>query len=126
LLLLLDSSNYPVYIHCLDGQLVTSMIIMCLRKMMQWEFSSIKQEALRFLKEESSEHQEFVEKYPGEFEVNSVPPSWFQLRKHPSLKYKQSEQERTNLSVTNLERSSLVEETRLSRTIIALDLDIRT
>jgi hypothetical protein len=128
--LLLDASHYPVYIHCLDGQLVTSMIMMCLRKLMLWDMNSIKQESLRFLKEETvtGEQQEFVEKYPGEFEVTSTVPSWFSLKKHPTLKYKQNEPEPkpvTN-SITNLERSSIVEETRLSRTIMALDLDIRT
>lgn len=29
--LLVDKSNLPIYIHCLDGQLVTGLVVWCLR-----------------------------------------------------------------------------------------------
>jgi hypothetical protein len=119
LLLLLDPLQYPIYIHCLDGQLVTSLVIMCLRKYIGWDMHSYHQESVRYLKEESvtAEQQEFVEKYPCEIEVTVV-PTWCKKKlKHVT-------------SATNLEkfqeRGSVVEETRVSRTIMALDLDIRS
>jgi tyrosine-protein phosphatase OCA6 len=122
--LLLDASNYPIYIHCLDGQLVTSLVLMCLRKWIGWEMHAYHQEAVRYLKEESvtPDQQEFVEKYPCEIEI-SVAPIWCKK------KFKK-EVEKVPSPAANIEkfqeRGSVVEEVRVSRTILALDLDIRT
>ncbi|PWN52841.1 hypothetical protein IE53DRAFT_304829, partial [Violaceomyces palustris] len=33
---LLDSRNYPIYLHCLDGVEVTSTLVACARKVQAW------------------------------------------------------------------------------------------
>ena len=69
LLLLVDSTLSPLYIHCLDGTLVTGVVIMSLRKIQMWDSISYYSEASRFLKEEniSFEEKDFVDKFTGNF-----------------------------------------------------------
>ncbi|KAJ3312374.1 hypothetical protein HDV04_003124 [Boothiomyces sp. JEL0838] len=96
LMILIDPSYYPIYVHCLDGAVVTMVTIMCLRKLQGWPADSYLSEAQRFLKEDelSSEEVEFVVKFNGDFEIpaNLVPrlPKWvFAIvnpKKHPTMK----------------------------------------
>ncbi|KAJ3321142.1 hypothetical protein HDV06_004595 [Boothiomyces sp. JEL0866] len=96
LMILIDPAYHPIYVHCLDGAVVTMVTIMCLRKLQGWPVDSYLSEAQRFLKEDelSSEEVEFVTKFNGEFEIpaNLVPklPKWvFAIvnpRKHPTMK----------------------------------------
>ena len=44
-------SNHNIYLHCLDGVLVTSMIIMGLRKLQGWSSDAYINEACRFLRD---------------------------------------------------------------------------
>ncbi|GAA93577.1 uncharacterized protein L969DRAFT_104547 [Mixia osmundae IAM 14324] len=48
--LMLDKRNHPVYLHCLDGVDVTSIVIACLRKVMMWNLDSVYSEMTRFLR----------------------------------------------------------------------------
>jgi hypothetical protein len=123
--IVLDNNAYPLYIHCLDGQLITSIVLMCLRKLMGWDMNSIRGESIRFLKEEAlnTEQQEYIEKYQPDFEASN-PPFWFTSKK----KFKLPEtavESATPPQIERLDRSSVMEEARLSRTILALDLDIK-
>ncbi|KAJ8325327.1 protein-tyrosine-phosphatase [Batrachochytrium dendrobatidis] len=69
---LIDSCSYPLYVHCLDGSLVTTLVIMCLRKLQCWSVASYRSECIRYLKEAmlSSEEAEFVTKFTGDFEIS--------------------------------------------------------
>jgi tyrosine-protein phosphatase OCA6 len=34
--LCVDSANFPIYIHCLDGRRITSVFVLMLRKVQAW------------------------------------------------------------------------------------------
>jgi tyrosine-protein phosphatase OCA6 len=51
ILQLLCDSTQIIYLHCLDGVLVTSMIIMGLRKLQGWSSDAYMNEACRFLRD---------------------------------------------------------------------------
>lgn len=86
ILQLLCDSTQIIYLHCLDGVLVTSMIIMGLRKLQGWYLDAYMNEACRFLRDGnftflnigmlSVEESEFIEKLSGEFEVPLAIPKW--------------------------------------------------
>jgi tyrosine-protein phosphatase OCA6 len=63
--LLLDSSLWPIYVHCLDGIVVTGIAVACLRKMQSWSIPACLNEFLRFdsssVVDQST--QDFIEKY---------------------------------------------------------------
>jgi tyrosine-protein phosphatase OCA6 len=89
--ILTDPHQLPLFIHCLDGTLVTSLIIMSLRKLQGWNGLSYKAEACRFLREGvlSSEESEFMDKFTGELELPLLLPNWLHLpSKHPFFKFK--------------------------------------
>lgn len=97
LLQLIDAGHQPLYLHCLDGSVVCSMVVMCLRKLQLWTPASYVAEAMRFIKEESvsTDEAEFVDKFPCDVEVACAgrlvkwlwPFSTMQpYRKHPTLK----------------------------------------
>ncbi|OBZ86857.1 putative tyrosine-protein phosphatase OCA6 [Choanephora cucurbitarum] len=94
--LIVDPTNHPIYVHCLDGADVTGLVIACLRKLQMWSHSSAMNEFARNLHTNviSSEEFEFIENFK-QFEV-TIPmtlPSWLwggqvNFRKHPSLRLK--------------------------------------
>lgn len=51
ILQLLCDSTQIIYLHCLDGVLVTSMIVMGLRKLQGWSSDAYMNEACRFLRD---------------------------------------------------------------------------
>ena len=63
--ILVDATNHPLYIHCLDGAMVTGVILLCLRKLQMWLLSSAMIEFSRFMRDGviGSEESEFVEKF---------------------------------------------------------------
>lgn len=48
---LLDADHNPVYIHCLDGRHITSMIVLLLRRIRGWDLESSTAEYVRFSSE---------------------------------------------------------------------------
>ncbi len=36
----IEPSNLPLFIHCLDGANVTGVVVMCLRKLQNWNLSA--------------------------------------------------------------------------------------
>ena len=92
--LILEPSNHPMFVHCLDGTLVTGMIVACLRKVQCRSNSSALKEYSRFFDEEdvaSPEESDFLEKYQTELEINiENAPTWIPIppKRHPVLKVK--------------------------------------
>ncbi|ORX45536.1 protein-tyrosine phosphatase [Hesseltinella vesiculosa] len=35
--IIIDPTNHPIYVHCLDGADVTGLIMACLRRLQRWE-----------------------------------------------------------------------------------------
>jgi len=92
--MIIDPANLPLYIHCLDGANVTGIVIMCLRKLQNWNLSVIFTEFSRFTRANyiSSVESEFVETFKAEVEIGAVIPPWLwqgvRMSKHPTLKLK--------------------------------------
>ncbi|KAJ9073972.1 protein-tyrosine-phosphatase, variant 2 [Entomophthora muscae] len=105
---LMHSENLPVYIHCLDGTVVTGMVVACLRKLQLWSVSTAMTEYLRFISEEEirSEEREFVGKFNSPIEIPVDFPRWLWKGlnvspisnfKHPSIPCKFLESEAHDL-----------------------------
>ncbi|CAG8435566.1 2249_t:CDS:2 [Scutellospora calospora] len=93
--IIIDPSNLPIFIHCLDGANVTGLVVACLRKLQMWSIPSCMGEFLRYLRGGviSSEESEFIEKFSGEIEIPRTIPQWLwgghvTSNKHPRLKLK--------------------------------------
>ena len=67
--LLIDSRNSPIYIHCLDGGNVTSQVIMCLRKLQNYDMKSIFDEAKKYTEKISDDEKNFLKNYKGTIKV---------------------------------------------------------
>ncbi|KNE60843.1 hypothetical protein AMAG_06609 [Allomyces macrogynus ATCC 38327] len=67
----LDPTLAPLYIHCLDGQIVTGAAIMALRKLQGWAMPSIYSEHARFIRGDviSPEETELITKLSGELDL---------------------------------------------------------
>lgn len=61
----------PVYIHCLNGGQVTSLVIACLRKLQFWSSISIFNEFINFTTSITVNDRNFVEGFKGEVNVNT-------------------------------------------------------
>ncbi|KAL6041325.1 putative tyrosine-protein phosphatase OCA6 [Balamuthia mandrillaris] len=89
---LIDPRNLPVYIHGFDGANVTGVVVMCLRKLQNWNLSVTFTEFTRFTRGNSisSIESEFVETFKTEIKVPPVIPHWlWQGRRnvrHPSMR----------------------------------------
>jgi len=92
--LIIDPVNLPVYVHCLDGADITGLVIMCLRKLQNYNLSVIFTEFSRFTRAGSlsSAESEFVETFKAEIEIGLQIPPWLwqgvRCSKHPTLKLK--------------------------------------
>jgi len=91
--IILDTNKLPIFVHCLDGSLITGVIFMCLRKLQLWDSSIIHIEYIRYTRDDeiSSEAIEFVEKYNGEIVIPEKIPHWLwngqiPFKKHPTMK----------------------------------------
>lgn len=61
--LLVDKRNYPIYIHCDSGELVTSLVIACLRKLTMWSTVAIFNEFLVYNSSINVFEREFIDKF---------------------------------------------------------------
>eukprot|EP00164_Ancoracysta_twista_P012775 GFYU01020151.1.p1 GENE.GFYU01020151.1~~GFYU01020151.1.p1 ORF type:complete len:289 (-),score=34.44 GFYU01020151.1:43-909(-) len=97
---LIDSKNHPLYVHCLDGANITGLVIMCLRKLQNWNVPVIVSELCRYLRdsEVSGEEQQFLYDLRGELELPLETPRWLwggeQPTKHQAFRIKLSEEAR--------------------------------
>eukprot|EP01100_Stratorugosa_tubuloviscum_P008981 TRINITY_DN375_c2_g2_i1.p1 TRINITY_DN375_c2_g2~~TRINITY_DN375_c2_g2_i1.p1 ORF type:complete len:300 (-),score=109.88 TRINITY_DN375_c2_g2_i1:421-1296(-) len=94
--LLITLENLPIYIFCLDGRKATGLVIMCLRKLQNWNLSSTCTEFSRFAKGSVLAESEFVEAFRGEVVIPEKFANWLwngspfdcsgEIIKHSSLK----------------------------------------
>ncbi|KAL9642117.1 hypothetical protein ABK040_007122 [Willaertia magna] len=75
----LNTNYHPIYCHCLDGTQVSSVLVMCLRKLQHWSKSAMKKETIRYINEElSSEDFDFVKQWKGPIKIDKrFLPNWF-------------------------------------------------
>jgi hypothetical protein len=80
--MLIDTRLHPIYIHCLDGRNVTSLVFMCLRKLQNWNQKTIIKEAERYTEEFSSEDLDLLKQWKGDInvpDIQFIPKKWLQL-----------------------------------------------
>ena len=103
----------PVYIHCLNGGQVTSLVIACLRKLQFWSSISIFNEFINFTANITVNDRSFVEGFKGELNINSedkVDWLWVGMSKgvvgsHPRI--------RVNETTSSTTSSSPVQESKM-------------
>src|ERR1700721_838156 len=61
--------HQPIYVHCLNGSEVTSLVIACLRKLQCWSVSSTMAEFGRYCLVRPA-HTSFIETFHVEIEVS--------------------------------------------------------
>ncbi|CAJ1985930.1 hypothetical protein conserved [Leishmania donovani] len=73
--LIMNKDMHPLYIHCLDGRHVTGLVIMALRKLLQWDAKVANAEFQRFTREVQDEAA-FIADYTGPLLVPPHLPVW--------------------------------------------------
>ncbi|KAJ3109918.1 hypothetical protein HDU96_007061 [Phlyctochytrium bullatum] len=96
--LMTDATKLPMYVHCLDGTVVTGVMIMLLRRLQMWSIPWAISERGRYLGGDgtvAAEEVEFVERFSGEFELANplAIPRWLwggqiTFKKHPTMRVK--------------------------------------
>jgi len=92
--IMVQIDRHPLFLHCLDGAHVTGHIVMCLRKLQNWNLSVVYAEFCRFTKggEISRDESQFVESFKGELSIPEVVPMWLwggvRINKHPTIRIK--------------------------------------
>ena len=69
---LVDKRNYPVYIHCETGDLITSLVIACLRKFTYWSTVSILNEFLIYNSSINVYERDFIENFKSEIVIEGL------------------------------------------------------
>jgi len=72
--LMTDPTKWPLSVHCIDGSHHTTLVMMCLRRMQNWDINSIQLEAQRFVKTISKSEAKFVKSFSADFPQDS--PGW--------------------------------------------------
>lgn len=92
--LMIDIDHSPLYIHCLNGGQVSSLVIACLRKLSFWSSVSIFSEFLVYTNSINLHDRAFVENFRAEIKVpkHKVQWIWSGLSKdvvgnHPTLTF---------------------------------------
>ncbi|KAG5487518.1 hypothetical protein LSCM1_07475 [Leishmania martiniquensis] len=73
--LILNKDMHPLYVHCLDGRHVTGLVVMALRKLLQWDAKAAHAEYQRFTREVQDEVA-FIADYTGPLLVPPHLPAW--------------------------------------------------
>ncbi|KAG5487862.1 hypothetical protein LSCM4_07543 [Leishmania orientalis] len=73
--LIINKDMHPLYIHCLDGRHVTGLVVMALRKLLQWDAKVAHAEYQRFTREVQDEVA-FIADYTGPLVVPPHLPAW--------------------------------------------------
>jgi tyrosine-protein phosphatase OCA6 len=92
--LMIDLDHSPLYIHCLNGGQVSSLVVACFRKLSFWSSVSIFSEFLVYTNSINLHDRTFVENFRAEITVpkNKVTWIWRGLSKdivgnHPTLTF---------------------------------------
>ncbi|KAF0977215.1 hypothetical protein FDP41_003868 [Naegleria fowleri] len=73
----LNSKYHPIYCHCLDGTQVSSVLVMCFRKLQNWSKTAMKNELSRYTSELSDEDFDFVKQWKGPVKIDKrYIPDW--------------------------------------------------
>jgi tyrosine-protein phosphatase OCA6 len=89
---ILDPRNHPLFIHCRDGGHNTGLVIMCLRRLQNWNLSVIFSEFCRYVKggEIRLSESQYVESFKGEVLLPTELPMWLwggrRITRHPYLR----------------------------------------
>lgn len=71
---LVDKRNYPIYMHCNNGELITSLIVACLRKFSYWSTVSILNEFLIYNSSINVHERNFIEQFNLEVDIQGLKP----------------------------------------------------
>jgi tyrosine-protein phosphatase OCA6 len=87
---IIDADNQPILLHCVDGANNTGLVVLCLRKLQNWDPAAALAEFGRFVTgEASSAHRQFLDGYRGDIVLPNSIPSWLwggsNVIRHPSL-----------------------------------------
>lgn len=92
----IDAEHSPMYIFCINGGQITSLVVSCLRKISFWSSISIFNEFINYSTTINHNDRVFIENFQGEIIIphNKLPWLWKGLNKnvidhHPSLKFKE-------------------------------------
>lgn len=87
--LLLNPSNFPIYIHCLDGCNITGLVVMCYRKIQNWSTAMIHTEFLRFSQDHViiKEESQFLDNFNGPIIKREYFPSWVDVEGHEKIAF---------------------------------------
>ncbi|CCG24728.1 Oca6 protein phosphatase [Candida orthopsilosis Co 90-125] len=83
--LMIHNKNQPIFIHCLNGGQITSLLVACLRKLQFWSAISIFSEFINFTTNITVNDRLFVTNFHGTVKIsskNKVPWLWVGVSKH--------------------------------------------
>ncbi|EGV60470.1 protein-tyrosine phosphatase [Yamadazyma tenuis ATCC 10573] len=97
--LIIHTSHSPIYVHCVNGGQVTSLIVACLRKLQFWTSLTIFNEFINYTTNITLNDRNFVEGFRGDIQVDSSDKvSWLWngmsngvVSNHPMIKIHQSD-----------------------------------
>lgn len=69
---LVDKQHYPCYMHCTNGELITSLVMACLRKLSYWSTVSILNEFLAYNSSINIHERNFIENFSSEIQIENV------------------------------------------------------
>lgn len=67
--IMIHAENAPVYVHCLNGGQVTSLVVACLRKVQFWSSIAIFNEFINFTTSITLNDRSFVDGFRGEIHI---------------------------------------------------------
>ncbi|SCU83635.1 LAME_0C05930g1_1 [Lachancea meyersii CBS 8951] len=92
---LIDKKHYPCYIHCTNGELVTSLVVACLRKLSYWSTVSIFNEFLTYNSSINIHERGFIENFNIQIDIRDLDMkdkvSWMIVRANEVSESKQKE-----------------------------------
>ncbi|WLF79384.1 protein-tyrosine-phosphatase [Lodderomyces elongisporus] len=83
--IIVHAPNHPIFIHCLNGGQITSLLVACLRKLQFWSAISIFNEFINFADNITVNDRLFVENFGGVVDVcyeDKVEWLWIGVSKH--------------------------------------------
>lgn len=88
---IINPHNHPLFIHCRDGAHNTGIVMMCLRRLQNWNLQAIYDEFIRYTKSNliSFEEKQFVESFHVTVAIPPLIPPWLwdgkRRSKHPCI-----------------------------------------
>ncbi|PXF48107.1 hypothetical protein BWQ96_02059 [Gracilariopsis chorda] len=88
---MIDATNHPLFLHCRDGGHNTGLVVMCLRRLQNWNLSSIFEEFMRYTKNNliSFAEKQFVECFNTAVTIPPCIPTWLwdgvRHKRHPFI-----------------------------------------